>query len=246
MKPEEIISEVLRMVASQAKVGTSLIELDRIAENAITVMGATPYNKGYYPKWAAAPYPATLCLGVNDTIAHGVPDNTILKDGDILSIDCGIKINGVCGDAALTIPIGKIENRQERLLRYAKRALYAGIEVIKDGVQVNEIGEAIEKYAKQMGYVVNKNLKGHGIGREMHEYPTIKMCSTYPYEESQILRAGMVICLEPFLTFKDAYGYMLPDGWTIKTRDGRPSAIFEHMVEVTTTGYNILTNHIVM
>ena len=105
MKPEEVISEVLRMVTSQAKVGTSLQELDRIAENAITVMGATSYNKGYQPQWASSPFPATLCLGVNDTIAHGIPDDTILKDGDILSIDCGIKINGICGDAAITIPI---------------------------------------------------------------------------------------------------------------------------------------------
>lgn len=244
MKPEEVISEVLRTVVAQAKVGVGLQELDRIAENAISIMGATPYNKGYHPEWASSPFPATLCLGVNDTIAHGIPDNTILKEGDILSIDCGVKINGRCGDAALTIPIGEVDNQKDRLLRYAKRALYEGISIIKDGVEVNEIGEVIERFAGQNGYVVNKNLRGHGIGEEMHQHPIIRMNSTFPYEESFKLRTGMIICLEPFLTIKDAYGYILPDGWTFKTRDQRPSAIFEHMIEVLPSGYNILTNHI--
>lgn len=244
MKPEEVISEVLKIVATKAKAGVSLFELDKLAEDSITVMGAAPYNKGYHPEWASTPYPATLCIGVNDTIAHGIPDNTILKDGDILSIDCGIKIDGKCGDAAITIPIGEVDNQKDRLLRYAKRALYEGISIIKDGVEVNEIGEVIERFAGQNGYVVNKNLRGHGIGEEMHQHPVIKMNSTYPYEESFKLRTGMIICIEPFLTIKDAYGYILPDGWTFKTRDQRPSAIFESMIRVESYGHTILTTHL--
>ena len=252
MKPEEVISEVLRTVANAAKPGITLLELDRIAENSISIMGAVPYNKGYHPNWAPLPYPATLCIGLNDTFCHGIPDDTVIQEGDLLNIDCGIKIDGKCGDAALTIPIGEVANKHDRLLRYAKRALYKGISVIKDGVMVSEIGKAIEKYTMQMGYVVNRNMRGHGIGEEMHQYPIIPHYDWLMDAEKGLiqvadmeLRTGMIICIEPHITFKDKYGYRTPDGWSMKTRDGKASAFFEHMVEVMPEGYNILTNHIV-
>lgn len=261
MTPQEVVSQVIKAVIEKAEAGVSLLELDRQAETTLSILGAISYNKGYHPRWASVPFPFSICLGVNDVIAHGVPSDYKLKDGDLLSIDSGIKINGRCGDAAITIPIGEVSNKDKNLLKYAKRALYAGIEVIKAGLPLSEIGEAIETEAMRYGYVVNKTMRGHGIGAEMHESPFIPHFDTtqeevikptrwqernkykYTKQNLETLFAGQVICLEPMLTYKDDVGFLDKDGWTLRTRDGRKSAFFEHMIEVTQERYNIVTTH---
>lgn len=254
MKPEEIITAVLKEIVKLAEVGRSLKELDAQAEQLVLMYGAKPYNKGYHPKWAKEPYPATLCLGVNDVIAHGIPTDYKLQNGDLLSIDLGIIIDGKCGDSGLTIGIGELSNKDARLLYYAKNTLYAGIEKVKAGVTIREVAKAMELYASLRGYVTNQNLSGHGIGREMHMPPKIP-AFTYindPVKDLLLegamdykLKDGETICLEPFLTYKDKSGFVSQvDGWTVRTRDGKKSAFFEHMLRVTKNGCDVLTQHI--
>lgn len=258
MTPAETVSEVVRSVVEMAKPGVNLLQLEKRAETTMQVLGAESTDKGYHPKWATAPFPSVICLGVNDVIAHAIPISYELQSGDLLSIDTGIKINGSCGDAGLTIPIGEASNRDERLLRYAKRALYKGIDIIKPGIKITDIGDEIYWFIRKNGYVVNRLMMGHGIGKEMHEQPQIPHHyvpqdekktedDKYEYKDKEgvpRLYEGQVICLEPMITYKDPIGKRDGDGWTVRTRDGKKSAFFEHMIRVVTGGYEILTNHI--
>lgn len=241
-----LVSQILKVVCAKADVGVSLIELDKFAEEMILKQGGVPYNKGYHPKWSKTPYPATLCTNVNSSVAHGIPTDYKLQDGDIVNFDLGVKVGEFCGDAAITIPIGELSGRNERLLRYARRATYAGIDVCRAGVDVIEVGRAIQKYANLMGFVVNENMCGHGIGKEMHEKPMIPNFSARDDEAEKytgVLKAGQVVCIEPMLTYKDIAGVLQPDGWTLKTGDGKNSAMFEHMVLITEEGHKVLTDH---
>lgn len=243
----KIVSTILKQLSEMAEVGTRLTDLNVYCEELIATHGATAYNKGYLPVWASKPFPAALCTSLNDVIAHGIPTDYKLKEGDILNLDLGIKKDGYCGDASMTIGIGEIENKHERLMRYAKRALYVGIAEVTAGAQVTAIGDAIERYARQMGYVVNKAFSGHGIGEEMHQDPTIFHfdVGTQTKEKMQDIKliAGQVICIEPMLTWKDTQGYLDRDGWTYRTRDGKTSVMFESMVLVKEGGYEVLTDH---
>lgn len=251
LKPQaKIVSHILKTLASCVEPGVRLTDLEQMAEVMINKAGATSYNRGYQPEWVKTPYPAILCTNVNDQIAHTPPSNYKLKEGDILNIDLGIKFGSFCGDAALTVPVGQIENKHERLLRYAKRTLYEGIKEVKAGVEVWELGRAMGNYALRMGYVTIKTFTGHKIGWEMHE----ENCYIFHYDPPQDLKekhgrvklkAGDVICLEPMLTFKDSNGQCTdPTGWSWRTRDGKSVAMFEHMVLVKENGYEILTDHI--
>ncbi len=256
MKPEEVITQTINTLVQAAKVGVSLLELEAMAETSISIMGAESYNKGYHPKWAPIPFPSVICLGVNDVIAHPIPTAYVLKDGDLLHIDIGIKINGLCGDAGMTIPIGKVSNKDRHLLKYARRALYSGLDQIKAGVDIADIGRAIEYEVVSHGFVVNRVFRGHGIGKDMHEAPfiphyeiedkkwnpTLRKYEEVP-QEKIILEVGQIICLEPMITYKDDVGYIDTDGWTTRTRDHRKSAFFEHMAVVEPEGCTILTKH---
>lgn len=241
-------SSIVGLVAGKVKPGVTLNDLEMEAAKWFKTFGAVPYNLGYKPKWASRPYPAILCTSVNNVIAHGIPTDYELQEGDIVCIDTGLKLNGVCGDCAITVPVGQIEAKHERLLKYANRACYAGIEAIKAGVLVTDIARAVESYAMQMGYVTNQVLSGHGIGVDMHEKVVIPFFTShdsryFQYFGNKKLEAGEVVCIEPMLTFKDKKGIMLPDGWTIATSDNRYSAMFEHMVLVKEDGYEVLTDH---
>lgn len=266
MTPQDVVSAVLKSVAEKAKVGANLLDLERSAETTMTLYGVISANKGYQPNGATVPFPSVLCLGVNDTIAHGIPKDYDLKDGDLLTIDCGVMVDGKCGDAGFTIPIGTISNADERLLRYTRRALYEGIKAVKPGIKVTEIGKAIERLVLMNGYVVNRYLHGHGIGEQMHMEPTIPNFEIgteqikeeyknvngkvkYRYKQKErtnipTLYEGQIICIEPHVTYRDFAGIRGSDGWTIKTHDGKKSAMAEHMVKVTSLGYEILTSHI--
>lgn len=242
MKIYEITSLILKELAAQVRPGITTQSLENLAEKLIEKYKVDSYNKGYYPKWSKVPYPAILCINVNSIIAHGIPSNYVLKEGDICSIDLGIKKDGVCGDAALTVPVGKISNANDRLLRYAKLAVYEGLKHVKAGANTEVIARAIESFAKTNGYTLNKRFAGHTIGEEMHMKPSI-YSTVEPSHDYAELKEGQWICIEPMLTFNDPIGVMLSNGWTYVTLDRKNSAVFEHMVEVTKDGYRVLTDH---
>lgn len=243
LKPWEIVSETLKYLVPLVRPGMTTKDLDKLAEEKVLELGGRPYNKGYHPTWAETPFPATICTCVNDQIAHGIPSDYILQDGDLLNIDIGVEKDGLCGDSGLSVPVGQLSGRDERLLRYTKRTLYIGIDQVRAGTRVGDIGIAMDKYARQMGYVINFAFGGHGIGKRMHEEPRIPHCEL-PGFGDEILKEGQMICLEPMLTYKDPFGKSLPDGWCWVTGDGRKSAMFEHQLLVTKDGCEILTTHI--
>lgn len=243
MKPWKIVTEVLKLMEEKSGVGVNLLDLEKIAEDKIMELGGLSANRHYQPQWAAVPFPSVICIGVNDVVCHGIPIDYQLRDGDLVSFDLGVKSEGTCGDAALTIPVGKLQDRDERLLRYAKRTLYKGIAEVKDGVPTRNITNAMRYYAQQNGFVVNFAFSSHGIGTEMHEEPMIPHIESDPISDT-LLKEGQMICLEPMLTYKDPIGFVQPDKWTIKTQDGRKSAFFEHQILVTKDDYEVLTEHI--
>lgn len=247
-----IVASVVGLVSAKVAPGVKLTDLELEAAKLIKQFGAEPYNLGYKPVWARTPYPAILCTSVNDCIAHGIPTEYELKEGDTVCIDLGIKFNGACGDCAITVPVGEIDEERERLLEKAKKALYVGINKVKAGVLVTEIAKAIEQYANSVGYVTNRVFTGHEIGKEMHGtgllIPSFYVRNDKDYLMTfggRTLKAGQVICLEPMLTEKDKVGKLAADGWGVNTKDGKPSAMFEHMILVTENGYEILTDHFI-
>ncbi len=245
----KIVSQLLKDLESKVKPGLNVLDLEKAAVKFLKKAGAESYNKDYQPKWALQKYPNVLCVSVNDAVSHGIPKDYILKEGDLVTIDAGIKYKGFAADAATTIGVGKLENKHDRLLRYAKRALYIGIGEVKAGLPINEIGNKIEKYVITMGYVVDSMLMGHVIGKEMHEDPKIPMANFDKFltgKKIPKLKAGQVICLEPHITFADRGHRVDMDGWTLRTRDSKYSAMFEHMVLVKKDGFEILTDHIKM
>jgi len=248
-KQAEIISSILKELTKAVKPGIMTIELDGIARDLIAKAGAEPVNLGYKPSWARVPFPAALCTSVNNCICHGVPNEYKLRDGDIINLDMGIKYEGLCGDCAITVPVGEVEHKNLRLMHYALKALYTGIEMVKPGVDVIEIGQAIQSLVSGTNYVVNTRFAGHGIGEEMHQKPFIPHYYVTDPEWIKMfswkLKVGDIICLEPMLTFKDPQGALNEtDKWSVLTRDGRYSAMYEHMIEVTKDGYKILTDHV--
>ena len=242
MQAWEIVSDVLKLVSGAAQPGMTTLELNDIGEKRVLELGGTPYNKGYHPQFAKTPFPFAMCIGVNNQLAHGFPSDYKLQEGDLVSFDLGVKKDDVCGDGALTIGIGAISNKDERLLYYARKTLEEGIKVIKAGIQTKEIAKAMETYAGLRGYVINHNFSGHAIGKEMHEDPMIPHV-TLPGFGEEALKEGQMICLEPILTYKDKMGRPTENGWTWETRDGKKSAIFEKQILVKKDGYEILTTH---
>lgn len=238
----EIVSITLKTLTASIKEGVTPKELDELAESIIKLYGGRPFNKGYQPKFAKTPFPATVCISVDSEIAHGIPNDIPLKKGQILSIDVGVEKDGLCGDAALTVGVGKITREDQRLINAAKEVLFAGISKVKAGANIKIISLAIEQKAEELGYVTNMIFGGHGIGEKMHQFPTIPNFAS-PRFGSYFLREGEMICLEPQITYTDRIGFVDQDGWTRKTGDGEKSAFFEHQLLVTKAGCKILTNH---
>lgn len=245
----EIVSMVHKILKKTAKVGVNLLTLDKLAEKLVTEKGGTCVNKGYngrkdWPddKRPKHPFPNALVANVNSCIAHGYPTEYLLKDGDVVSFDIGVKKDGLCGDAGFTMGIGKISQKNARLIWCAKQALYQGIKKVKAGENLKNVSRAIELYAIHRGYVVNERFAGHGIGKEMHQDPLIPNFDTEAAKD-YYLKEGEMICLEPMLTFQDRWG-MKANEWAWVTRDGKPSVFFEHQLLVTKEGCKILTDHI--
>mgnify|MGYP003394192059 CR=1 FL=1 len=247
LTPWEAVSKLLLdakeyMELGHAERGMTTYEINDFIEKEIEILGATPYNKGYHPKWAPVPYPAASCLCVNEVIVHGIPDNKPLKSGDIVTIDIGILLNGQCGDAALTVMVGEVSDETKRLVECSKQAVFEGIKQVKAGANTIDIAYAIQKYITDQGFAPNRNYGGHGIGAKMHEDPiifnTLETRNTYT-----TLTEGQLLCIEVPMSVTDWEGIRLADGWTIAARDGKPASMFEHMIRVTKHGAEILTTH---
>lgn len=228
-----ITAKALRVVGEAVHPGVRTAELDRIAEECIRAEGAVPAFKGYHG------FPGTLCTSVNEQVVHGIPGRRKLKEGDIVSVDCGAIIDGFYGDSALTFSVGHITVEARRLLDATAASLEAGIARCRDGMRLHDIGAAVQSVAEGAGFSVVREYVGHGIGRAMHEDPQVPnygKAGTGP-----TLKMGMVLAIEPMINAGDYDVHSLSDGWTVVTSDSSLSAHFEHTVAITENGPMILT-----
>ncbi|MFI9154362.1 type I methionyl aminopeptidase [Streptomyces sp. NPDC053367] len=236
----QVVARALTAVREAAGVGVSLLELDDVARAVLREAGATSPFLGYRPSFAPTPFPAVICASVNDAIVHGIPTGYRLRDGDVLSVDCGAELDGWAGDSALTFTVGTPRPADLRLIETAERALAAGVGAAVVGNRVGDIAYAIGSVCREAGYGVPEGFGGHGIGRRMHEDPPV------PNEgrpgRGMRLRHGMVLAIEPMLiaSGRDDY-HAAADGWTLKTNDGSRAAHAEHTVAITEAGPRILT-----
>ena len=228
-----IVALALDAVGKVVEPGITTQELDEIARRTITEQGARPAFKGLYG------YPAHICVSVNCEVVHGIPGSRKLAEGDIVSVDCGAEINGFNGDSAITFPVGKVSPEIARLIEETRNALYKGIEQAVVGNKVGAISHAIQTYAEKAGYGVVRDYVGHGIGRSMHEDPEVPNFGFA--DRGPALKPGMVLAIEPMINMGTGAVKNMDDGWTVVTRDGRPSAHFEHTVAITPDGPEILT-----
>jgi methionyl aminopeptidase len=228
-----IVAEILEELRCRCKEGVSTQELDRIAEQKTIQHGALPAFKGYRG------FPRSLCTSINDQVVHGIPGEYALQEGDIVGLDFGVLYKGYFGDAAITVPIGKIVAETEALLKVTQECLYLGIEQMIAGNHLSYISKAIQTHAESHGYSLVKDFGGHGIGKNLHEDPTVL---NYVTDGRGIkLRPGLVLAVEPMVNMGTDRWKVLSDGWTVVTTDGRPSAHFEHTVAITENGPDILT-----
>ena len=219
-----IVSKTLAEVAKHIKPGVKTITLDTIAEDFIRAEGAIPGFKGYRG------FPATLCISVNEEVVHGIPGERVLKNGDIVSIDCGCQKDGFYGDSAYTFPVGEVSDEVLNLLKRTKESLYRAVETAVAGKRVGDISAAVQEYVEGFGYSVVRELVGHGIGRQLHEKPDIPNYGKRGWGAK--LPVGLTICIEPMINMGAKMVVQDPDGWTIRTADRMPSAHFELTVAV--------------
>jgi len=219
-----LVGKTLAEVAKLIRPGIKTIELDKIAEEYIRDHGAVPGFKGY------GSFPNTLCISVNEQVVHGIPDKRELKNGDIVSIDCGTIMNDFYGDSAYTFAVGEVDKEILLLLERTKESLYKGIEMAVCGKRIGDIGFAIQSYTEQFGYGVVRDLVGHGLGRSLHEKPEVP---NYGKRGTGVkLKEGMVLAIEPMINLGTKDIIQEKDGWTIRTADRKPSAHFEHDVAI--------------
>lgn len=228
-----IVAEVLDLLRGTVAVGISTLEIEKVAEDAVIKAGGVPAFKGYKG------YPASLCASLNDQVVHGIPSALRLKDGDILSIDLGVLYQGYYGDAATTIPVGRISAGAEKLLAVTEESLYRGIDMAIVGNRVSDISHAIQTHVERSGFSVVREFVGHGIGASLHEEPQVPNFGQ-PGRGDR-LKEGMTLAIEPMVNFGGYKIRVLRDGWTAVTADGSLSAHFEHTVAVTKNGACVLT-----
>ncbi len=217
-----IVSKTLGMLAKEVKPGATTLQLDKLAETFIRDHGAKPAFLGLYD------FPNTLCVSPNEQVVHGIPNNIPLKEGDIISIDCGALKNDFYGDHAYTFEVGEVAETTKKLLQTTKESLYVGISHFKLGNRVGDVGYAIQQYTEDRGYGVVRELVGHGLGRKMHEDP--EMPNYGKRGRGKLFVEGMVVAIEPMINMGTHRIKQLKDGWSIITADGKPSAHFEHDV----------------
>jgi len=228
-----IVASVFEELKRVIEPGITTQELDQVTEKIIHSKGAIPAFKGYRG------FPASLCVSINEEVVHGIPGQRKVKEGDIVSLDVGVNLNGYFGDGAITLPVGKVDQDARRLLEVTERALYVGIEKAKAGNRLFDISYAIQTWVEGHGFSVVRDYVGHGIGRDLHEEPQIPNFGT-PHQGPR-LEKGMVLALEPMVNEGTYDVKILPDGWTVVTTDGKRSAHFEHSIAITEEGAEILS-----
>lgn len=220
----QLVGKTLAEVAKHIRVGITTLELDKIAEDFIRSNGALPGFLGY------GGFPNTLCISVNDQVVHGIPSNYALKEGDIVSVDCGVLQNGYYGDSAYTFCVGKVDEKVKKLLEITKESLSLGIDSAQHGNRIGDIGFAIQQHCQKAGFSVVRKLVGHGVGKNLHEDPEVPNFGKKG--QGVLLKEGMVIAIEPMINMGNRDVVQEKDGWTIRTIDRKPSAHFEHTIAV--------------
>ena len=229
-----LVGKTLAEVAKIIRPGITPLELDRRAEEFIRDSNAIPAFKGY------GDFPNTLCISLNDVVVHGIPSSKVLEDGDIVSVDCGVLKNGYYGDSAYTFEIGEVNEAIKQLLKVTKESLYKGIEKAIEGMRIGDVGYAVQEHAEKFGYGIVREMVGHGIGKNLHEKPEVP---NYGKRGTGIkLSEGLVIAIEPMINLGKAPIFQDKDGWTIRTKDGKVSAHFEHTVAVKKGKADILSS----
>lgn len=235
-RASQIVATVLREIAEQVEPGMTTGDLDAYAEKRIRDMGATPSFKGYYG------FPASICACINDEVVHGIPSRKkVIHAGDVLKVDTGAYYDGFHGDSCITIGVGNVSTHAEELIRAAEESLYCGIAQVKAGNHLLDIAGAIQDRAEQSGFTIVEDFTGHGVGRNLHEEPSVFNFRTHQLPNVK-LRAGMTLAIEPILNAGTKHTRTLPDRWTVVTVDRSLSAQFEHTVLVKRDGYEILTD----
>ncbi len=233
----ELVGRTLATVARYIRPGVTTAELDAIAEDFIRTQGAEPAFKGY--RVGRQVYPATLCVSVNDQVVHGIPGDYQLQEGDVVSVDCGVRYRGFYGDSAYTFGVGMLDPENVRLCRVTYEALEKGVAQAVAGKRIGDISHAIQQHCEAAGYGVVRALVGHGIGRRLHEEPQVPNVGRAG--TGRRLRVGMTLCVEPMVNRGTYEVRLAEDGWTVHTADGQPSAHYEHMIVVRTGQPEVLT-----
>ena len=230
-----LVGKTLAEVGRHIRPGITTQFLDQIGEQFIRDNGGIPLCKGFEG------FPAALCISVNDVVVHGIPGNLFLNDGDNVSVDCVVELDGYVGDSAYTFPVGEISPEMQRLLKVTKECLYLGIEKAKPGNRIGDIGHAVQMHAEKNGYGVVRELCGHGVGFKMHESPNVP---NYGVKGTgALIKGGLVIAIEPMITMGSKnVKFSQVDGWTCRTKDGKPAAHFEHTIAVGADGPEILSS----
>lgn len=230
-----LVSKTLAEMGKILKPGISTLQLDKIAEEFIRDNGAEPAFKGYEG------FPATLCISENNKIVHGIPsEKVIIKEGDIVSIDCGTILNGFFGDSAYTFPVGEVDEEKLRLMKATRDGLYKGIEAAVEGNRIGDIGFAVQSHVENLGYSVVRELVGHGVGRHLHEKPQVPNYGKRG--NGKKIKNGLVIAIEPMINMGSKDVQIADDGWTFSTLDGKPSAHFEHSIAIIDGKADILSD----
>jgi methionyl aminopeptidase len=233
-----IVAETLQLLKANVKPGITTLELDKIAEDYILSNKARAAFKGY-SQVGSYKFPGSICASIDDAVVHGIPGNRVLKNGEIISLDVGVDKNGYYGDAALSVPVGEISEERQNLLDVTQKSLYLGIEEAKEGNRLHDISATIQNYVEDHGYSIVRELCGHGVGKHLHEDPSIP---NFGKKGTGVkLRKGMTLAIEPMVNLGKNAVHTSEDGWTVLTADGLPSAHFEHTILVSNGKPEILT-----
>ena len=232
-KAGRVVAEILEKTRAAIRPGVTTLDIDAVARGIIEARGARSNFLNYHG------FPAVICTSPNDMIVHGIPGGYLLKEGDILSVDCGAIIEGYHGDAAFTAPVGEVTKEATRLMDVTERSLYAGIEELRDGNRLHEVGRAVQAVAEAAGFSVVRNYVGHAIGTAMHEDPQVP--NYWPGSPGPRLKVGNVFAVEPMVNAGGPETKELDDGWSVMTADGKLSAHFEHTIAITDDGPEVLT-----
>jgi methionyl aminopeptidase len=230
-----VTAAAIDAVREAVEPGITTRDLDAVAEKVIRSAGATPSFLGYHG------FPATLCLSVNDEVVHGIPGSRVVRDGDVLSIDCGAIVGGYHGDSAVTVCVGEVAEDVRAMVEVCRVALERGLGAVRDGARLSDIGAAIESYVRPFGYGLVEEYTGHGIGRALHEDPDVPNVAPRGPGHGRRLETGFVLAIEPMVTMGSRLVRVLDDDWTVVTQDGLPAAHFEHTIAITEDGPVVLT-----